>query len=168
MEIESIKVIPTRKDSIFEENALNTFDCTITTSYEDWKASFDQEVATYTSEMNKHDLGDLSKLNPPPPEFDSVCEDFAKSQKAYMTEPTAIFHDKVYVARTAYFENADDLMPMTNFGPLYRVEKEYYSDTKSGLTEERHYVDPITFMPMYGPWYPIKTRYRIRYGIRIE
>jgi len=159
MKIESVQVIPSRKDSMFEETPLNTFDCTITTSYDEWKTAHDANIGLYT------DTSSIEKVKKQP-EFDELCERFAKTQKAYMVAPTALFHDTVYVARTVAMPTEDHLLAMSNTGPLYMVFKEYIDDIEAGKTEERFYVDPQTFAPMYGLWYPYKAQYRLRYGVR--
>jgi hypothetical protein len=159
MKIESVEVIPMRKDSMFEGVPLQSFDCSLTTSYEEWRPLIDQRLNFDASG------GDYSKVKKHP-EFDEVCEKFAKLQKAYMTGPTSIFHDIVYVARTVALPTADHLFAMSNTGPLYMVYKEYVDDIEAGKTEERFYVDPNTFQPMHGLWYPHKAQYRLRYGVR--
>lgn len=159
MKIESVEVIPMRKDSMFEDTPLRSFECSLTTSYEQWRPIVDNHLSF------NMDAGDYSKVKKGP-EFDSVCEKFAKSQKAFMTGPTGIFHDIVYVARSVAMPTEDHLFAMSNTGPLYVVFKEYVDDVEAGKTEERFYVDPTTFQPMHGMWYPYKAQYRLRYGVR--
>lgn len=160
MKIESIEVIPMNKESIFEATSVGTFECSITTSYEEWRPLVDRYL-----DLNLDDYGDYSKVQKQP-EFDEVCEEFARSQKAFMTGPTGIFHDIVYTARTVKLLTSDHLFAMSNSGPLYMVYKEYVDDLEAGKTEERFFVDPDTFLPMYGMWYPYKAQYRLRYGVR--
>lgn len=112
MKIESVEVIPMRKDSIFEEKYEDTFDCTITTSYEEWL----EPMMNIIDKNN--DLGLESIFS----EFDSVCEEFAKSQKAYMIQPAAIFHSTMYIAKTSQVEK-EELYAISNKGPLYMVYK---------------------------------------------
>lgn len=159
MKIESIEVIPMRKDSMFEAIPLQSFECSLTTSYEQWRPLVDKHLSFNT------ETGDYSKVKKHP-EFDEVCEKFAKSQKAYMTGPTGIFHDNVYEARAIALPTVDHLFAMSNTGPLYVVFKEYVDDVEAGKIEERFFVDPNTFQPMYGLWYPHKAQYHLRYGVR--
>ena len=159
MKIESVQLIPMRKDSMFEEIPLNTFDCSLTTSYDEW-----HPIVNKSLNFDKV-IGDYSKVKKNP-EFDEVCEKFARSQKAYMMEPTGIFHDMVYIARSVTLSNEDHLFALSNTGPLYMIFKEYIDDISVEKSLERFYVDPNTFMPMYGLWYPYKSQYRLRYGVR--
>lgn len=159
MKIESVEVIPMRKDSMFEAVPLQGFDCSLTTSYEEWRPLVDKHLSFHTST-------DAFPMTRKSPEFDEVCEKFARSQKAFMTGPTGIFHDIVYTARSVALPTAEHLFAMSNIGPLYVVFKEYADDIEAGKTEERFYVDPDTFKQMYGLWYPQKARYRLRYGVR--
>jgi hypothetical protein len=161
MKIESVEVIPMRKESMFEETPLNTFECSLTTSYDEWRPHIDKHL-----DYSK-DLGDFSKVKKHP-EFDEVSEKFARSQKAYMMGPTGIFHDIVYQARSVALPDEDHLFALSNTGPLYVVYKEYIDDISVDKSVERFYVDPDTFMPMYGLWYPYKTQYRLRYGVRLN
>jgi hypothetical protein len=161
MKIESVEVIPMRKDSMFENVPIQSFECNLTTSYEEWRPLVDQYLNLYKSG------DDYSKVEKKP-EFDEVCEKFAKLQKAYMTGPTGIFHDSVYIARAVALPSADHLLALSNTGPLYMVYKEYIDDIEAEKTEERFYVDPNTFQPMHGLWYPHKAQYRLRYGKRCE
>lgn len=157
MKIESVEVIPMRKDSMFEETPLNTFECSmITTSYDQWKST----IEDYVKRESEYDK--IRKL----PEYDSVCERFAKVQKAFMTAPTAIFHDSVYLARAVRLPSEDHLFAMSNTGPLYTITKEYIDDTDADRTEERFYTDPSSFQRMHGLWYPYKAVYKLRYGVR--
>lgn len=160
MKIESVEVIPMRKESMFEAIPTQSFDCSLTTSYEEWRLIIADTHLSFNPAA-----GDYSKLKKPP-EFDEVCEEFARAQKAYMIGPTGIFHDIVYAARSVKLPTADHLFAMSNTGPLYMVFKEYVDDVEAGKTEERFFVDPNTFQPMYGMWYPYKTQYRLRYGVR--
>ena len=159
MKIESVEVIPMRKDSMFEETLLQSFDCSLTTSYDEWRPLVDKHL---NFDMGTGDYAKIKKR----PEFDAVCEKFARAQRAYMTGPTGIFHDNVYVARTVAVPTADHLFAMSNTGPLYIVFKEYIDDIDAGKTEERFYMNPNTFEMMYGLWYPHKAQYRLRYGVR--
>lgn len=159
MKIESVEVIPMRKDSMFEAVPVQGFDCSLTTSYDQWRPIVDTHLSYNTG------TGDYSKVKKSP-EFDEVCEKFAKSQKAFMTGPTGIFHDIVYTAKSVALPTADHLFAMSNVGPLYVVFKEYVDDVEAGKTEERFFVDPNTFQPMHGLWYPYKAQYRLRYGVR--
>ena len=161
MKIESVEVIPMRKDSIFEETPLKSFECSLTTSYDEWRPIVDKHISFNVG------AGDYEKIKKRP-EFDTVCEKFAKSQKAYMTGPTGIFHDIIYQARSVAMPSEDHLFAMSNTGPLYIIFKEYVDDVDAGKTEERFYVDPNTFQPMYGFWYPHKAQYRLRYGVRLK
>lgn len=159
MKIESVQAIPSRKDSLFEETPLNQFECTITTSYDEWKTAISEWMdMLYGGEHDK-----VKKK----PEFDDVSEQFARAQRAYMTNPTAMFHDMLYEARSVRLPTVDHLMALSNTGPLYMVFKEYIDDVEAGKTEERFYVNPDTFQPMYGLWYPYKGVYRLRYGVRL-
>lgn len=160
MKIESIEVIPMNKESIFEAVPLQGFDCSLTTSYEEWRPLVDRYL-----DLNLDDYGDYLKVQKQP-EFDEVCEKFARSQKAFMTGPTGIFHDIVYTARSVKLPTADHLFSMSNTGPLYMIFKEYVDDVDAGKTEERFFVDPDTFQLMRGLWYPYKAQYRLRYGVR--
>lgn len=159
MKIESVEVIPMRKESMFEAAPLQSFECSLTTSYNEWRTNIDRSLSFI---INQSDYGKVKRN----PEFDDVCEKFAKSQKAYMTEPTGIFHDIVYTARTIALPTTDHLFAMSNTGPLYMIFKEYVDDVEAEKTEERFYVDLNTFQPMYGLWYPYKSQYRLRYGVR--
>ena len=161
MKIESIEVIPMRKDSIFEETPLKSFECSLTTSYDEWRPIVDKHISFDTG------AGDYEKIKKRP-EFDEVCEQFAKAQKAYMLGPTGIFHAIVYTARAVSMPTKDHLFAISNTGPLYMVFKEYVDDVEAGKTEERFYVDPNTFQPMFGLWYPHKAQYRLRYGVRLK
>jgi hypothetical protein len=161
MQIESVQVIPSRKDSLFEDTPLNGFECTITTSYDEWKSVMDRHLAVETPSTPN-----AWSVTRKPPEFDDVCERFAKAQKAFMTGPTAIFHDNLYMARTVAMPTEDHLFAMSNTGPLYMVLKEYVDNLEAERTVERFYTDPTTFKPMHGMWYPYKTQYRLRYGVR--
>lgn len=157
MKIESVEVIPMRKDSLFEATPLQGFECSfITTSYDEWRPAVIDEYLKRTAENQ-------SKISQPQ-EFDDVCEKFAKSQKAFMLAPTAIFHDRVYVAKTAKLPTPDHLFAMGNVGPVYMVIKVFVDDMEAGKTVERFYVDPASFAPMYGMWYPQKAMYMLRYG----
>jgi hypothetical protein len=111
MKIESVEVIPMRKDSMFENVPIQSFECNLTTSYEVWRPLVDQYLNLYESRDN------YSKVEKKP-EFDEVCEKFAKSQKAYMTGPTGIFHDSVYIARAVALPSADHLLALSNTGPF--------------------------------------------------
>lgn len=158
MKIESVEVIPMRKDSMFEDTPLQSFECSLTTSYDEWRPNIETALGYNYG-------GDYDKVMKKP-EFDDACEKFARSQKAFMMGPTGIFHDIVYTARSVALPTADHLFAMSNTGPLYVVFKEYVDDVDAGKTEERFYVHPDTFQPMYGLWYPYKERYRLRYGVR--
>lgn len=157
MNIESVEVIPMRKESMFDETPLQSFECSLTTSYDEWKPVIDKFISSDLSEYEK-----LYKKY----EFDGICEKFAKAQKAFMLGPTGIFHDNIYIAKSVALPTAEHLFAMSNTGPLYMVYKEYIDDLEAGKTVERFYRDTITFEKKYGPWYPQKAQYRIRYGIR--
>lgn len=158
--IESVEVIPMRKDSMFEDTPLRSFECSLTTSYEQWRPIVDEQI---DSDIGAEGYAKFRKR----PEFDDVCEKFARAQKAYMMNPTGIFHDVVYVAQNVIVPTEDHLLALSNAGPLYSVLKEYVDDVDADKTEERYYVDPHTFQPMHGMWYPYKARYRLRYGVKM-
>lgn len=147
-----------RKDSLFEATPLQGFECAaITTSYEEWRTAV---VDPYISRI-------VAGLPGQSQEFDDVCEKFAKMQKAFMTAPTAIFHDKCYAAKSVRLETPDHLFAMGNIGPVYMVIKDFADDVEAGKTVERFYIDLDTFTPMHGMWYPLKTVYKLRYGVSI-
>jgi len=86
---------------------------------------------------------------------------FAKRQQAFMLAPTAMFGSSVYVVKTI---TADNLIDIVIDGPLYKVNVFMVDDMSAEKTVERKYVDPVSFMPMYGLWYPQKKTYKVRYG----
>lgn len=161
MKIESVEVILTRKESMFEDTPLQSFECSLTTSYDEWLPISERNLSLSLG------TGSLAKVKKQP-EFDSVCERFARSQKAFMTSPVGIFHDNVYESKSMIARTEDHLFAMSNTGPLYVVLKEYVDDMEAEKTEERFYIDPNSFEPMHGLWHPYKSQYRLRYGVRTK
>ena len=155
MKIESVEVIPMRKDSIFEDETLQQFECiSITTSYDEWKLHHDK----YMKEYQKF------QTTAPHPEFDEHCERFAKGQSAFMLAPVAKFDQSMYEVRTKSVENPDQLFMFADSGPLFSIEKIYLEDKEAGKTIERLYEE--SFTPKFGLWYPFKSVYKIRYGVK--
>jgi hypothetical protein len=153
VEIESIQVIPMRKDSIWED-VKNYFDVSyITTSFAEWKVHVLEKEALVKSEniqLNTHS------------KFTKDCFEFASKHKAFMLASTGLFGDSLYMAITS---RTDSLEGFVVDGPLYMVTEALIDDIKSGkILENQSYTDPITFMPMVGLWYAKKKTYIIRYG----
>jgi hypothetical protein len=116
IKIESVQVIPSRKDSIFEDDFVEeTFECySFTTSYQNWLGEFSEHDYQYN--------------------FDLSCREFAKRQNIFMTGPTAKFGKTVYVAKSLQTKSLEDF-PIN--GPLYRVYKiKVWKDTKKQIFEE--------------------------------
>lgn len=158
MKIESIEVIPMNKESIFESEELNIFECvSITTSYDEWKVMHDKHL-----EM----IGYIPDRSTKSPYFDEICEEFAKNHKAFMTAPTAKFGNEVYEAKTRVAETEEELYAFEASGPLYSVLKVFIENTEAGKIVERRYVDRESFKQKYGLWYPLKSIYKIRYGVK--
>jgi hypothetical protein len=148
MKIESIEVIPMAKESKWED-AERIFEVSmITTDYVTWFTNMYDSAVSYNNEFVF-------------PKLDETCLSFAKKQQAFMLGPTAIFGPSVYVAKS---RSADTLDGVVIDGPLYRVEYAMTDDTSAEKTVERKYIDPVTFLPMDGLWYPQKKTYKVRYG----
>ncbi len=148
MKIESVEVIPMSKESKWED-AESLFEVSmITTDYVMWFTKMYDDYLSYPDAV-------------PKPELDEACVAFAKKQHAFMLAPTAMFGSLVYSAKTLSVESLDDVVIG---GPLYRVETYLKDDLEAGKTIERTYIDPVSFMPKYGAWYPQKKMYRVRYG----
>lgn len=157
MKIESMEVIPMNKESIFEENELYTFECVnITTSYDEWKIMHDANLENYNKLLSR-------KTNP---DFDSDCELFARSHKAFMLGPTAKFDRIFYEVKTRIAHSREQLFTFEHLGPLYYVMKECVDDIDAGKTVERTHIDE-TCTETYGLWYPLKTIYKIRHGVEV-
>lgn len=151
MKIESVEVIPMRKESIWED-VENDFEVAfITTDYVKWFTETAEGRAYFTESPNT--------------KFTDECREFAKKQKAFMTSPTGIFGDNLYVAAT---KSVDSLEGIRIQGPLYTVFAVEIDDTSKEKTEVRNYVDPVSFNQVYGHWYPTKTVYKIRYGVKTK
>ena len=149
MKIESVEVIPMSKESKWED-APRIFEVSmITTDYVTWFTKMYDDYLSYAPDGF------------PKPELDEACVLFAKKQQAFMLAPTAIFGPIVYAAKS---RSADTLDGVVIDGPLYRIETYMADDTSAEKTVERRYVDPVTFLPMHGLWYPQKKRYKVRYG----
>jgi hypothetical protein len=148
MKIESVEVIPMSKDSKWEETQEPYEVFGVTTSYSEW----------LVDSIEKSSLG----CNGQEFEMDSNCIEFAQKQSVFMTAPTAKFGNTLFVARTRLTPSLKDIRLD---GPLYRVFTVKVDDIEAGKIVTRSYVDPDTFEIMFGPWYPKKTEYIIRYGI---
>jgi hypothetical protein len=147
MEIESVQVIPMLKDSKWEDTNRIFEVSMITTDYATWFTSIYEEILSFV---------EIAR-----PETDENCVNFAKRQQAFMVAPTAMFGSSVYVVKTI---TADNLIDIVIDGPLYKVNVFMVDDMSAEKTVERKYVDPVSFMPMYGLWYPQKKTYKVRYG----
>jgi hypothetical protein len=145
MKIESIEVIPMTKESKWEDVPRQFEVSMITTDYVTWFTKMYDDVMSYDKE----------------PKIDEDCIKFAKQQQAFMLAPTALFGQLVYAAKS---RSADTLDGVVIDGPLYRVEYYMTDDTSAEKTVERTYIDPVSFAPMHGLWYPQKKAYKVRYG----
>lgn len=154
MKIESVEVIPMRKESIWEDIS-NPFEVAgITTSYEEWEKFF----VDYINKQNRMSDHSFSiKI-----EFNDECKKFAKLQHAFMTTPTSLFGKITFVSKSI---KVNTLENMVLEGPLHNVHTISIDDIDAGKTVERHYVDKASFQPMFGMWYPKKEIYLIRYGV---
>lgn len=145
MKIESVEVIPMAKESKWKDAPRKFEVSMITTDYVTWFTKMYDDILSYDAE----------------PKIDEVCIRFAKKQQAFMLAPTALFGSHVYVAKS---RSADTLDGVVVDGPLYRVAAYMIDDTTTEKTVERKYIDPVSFAPMYGLWYPQKKAYKILYG----
>jgi hypothetical protein len=148
MEIESIQVIPMSKESKWEDITPVFEVSMITTDYVIWFTKMYDDLLSYGDNNYK-------------PELDKSCLEFAKKQQAYMLAPTAIFGSQIYAAKS---KTADTLDGVVIDGPLYRVECYVADDMSAEKTVEKTYIDPVTFLPTHGLWYPQKKMYKVRYG----
>jgi len=149
MKIESVEVIPSTKESKFEdvEHEFEVFG--MTTSFDEWE-TFMIEKIKQDAEVNKH----MS--------YDDQCRNYALKHQAFMTAPIAIFGN-TYMAATREIELGYlDLMPP--LGPLFSVYKRKIEDTQAGKTVFRPYINRETFKEEVGVWYPLKEVCVIRYG----
>lgn len=146
MKVESVQIIPMSKESKWEDipNQFEVF--AITTDFTLW---FDS-ISSYIEESKAA--------------IDEECIAFAKRQAAYMTAPTAMFGDVIYIAKTILSDTLENVV--TN-GPLYAVMSEQVEDRSAEKTAFKKYIDPKTFEVKEGLWYPMKKRYKIRYGVRM-
>ena len=149
MKIESVEVIPMSKESKWEDAPRKFEVSMITTDYVTWFTKMYDDYLSYATDG-------FHKL-----ELDEACVLFAKKQQAFMLAPTAIFGPIVYASKS---RSADTLDDVVIDGPLYRIETYMADDTSAEKTVERRYVDPVTFLPTHGLWYPQKKRYKVRYG----
>jgi hypothetical protein len=120
----------------------------ITTDYVTWATEMYDDVLSYPIE-NPESL------------IDKACITFAKKQHAFMLSPTALFGKLTYVAESIVTEKLENIRID---GPLYRVIRYTTDDVSAGKSVERPYIDPVSFEPKYGLWYPQKHGYKIRYG----
>jgi len=149
MKIESVEVIPMSKESKWED-APKVFEVSmITTDYVVWFTKMYDDYLSYAPDGF------------PKPELDESCVLFAKKQQAFMLAPTAMFGSLVYVAKS---RSAESLSNVIIDGPLYRIETYLADDKSAEKTVERTYIDPVTFLPIHGLWYPQKKMYKVRYG----
>ena len=149
MIIESVEVIPSTKESKFEdiENGFEVF--AITTSFDEWQL-FMMEKIKRDVETNKHMI------------YDDQCKNFAKKHQAFMTAPVAKFGNMyMSVSRIVEMEYLDSIPPL---GPLYSVCKNKIDDISAGKTVFRPYFNAETFKDEVGMWYPLKEVCIIRYG----
>lgn len=147
MQIDSMTWIPMTKESKFEDISAPFEVAGITTDIYVWLQSFDhKEDLTFTGFFN------------------DSCIDFAKKQKAFMTAPTAKFGNIVYGTKTKTVESLDSVVLD---GPLYRVEQITAYDITKEKNVLQNYLDENTFEKVFGLYYPIKTSYKIRYGVVI-
>ena len=149
MKIESVEVIPMAKESKWEDVPRQFEVSMITTDYVVWFTKMYDDYLSYAPDGF------------PKPELDESCVLFAKKQHAFMLAPTAIFGSLVYVAKSRSTESLDNVVLD---GPLYRLEYYMADDTSAEKTVERTYIDPVTFLPIHGLWYPQKKMYKVRYG----
>jgi chlorite dismutase len=147
MEIESVQVIPMSKESKWEDVPRKFEVSFITTDYVTW-------LSSYADSLNAQDQTMLDK----------ECIAFAKRQSAYMMAPTAMFDNTMYAAKSRV---SDTLEGVVIDGPLYRVTVEEVEDKTAEKTEFKKYIDPETFEVKEGFWYPMKKRYRLRYGTKM-
>lgn len=145
--IESVQVIPMSKESKWEDIPKQFEVSFITTDYVTW-------LSSYADSLNAQDQMMLDK----------ECIAFAKRQSAYMMAPTAMFGDTMYAAKSKV---SDTLEGVVIDGPLYRVTTEEVEDKTAEKTEFKKYNDPETFEVKEGLWYPMKKRYRLRYGVKM-
>lgn len=138
--------------------ALNTFDCTLSTSYSEWEQSIIPDMKKSMPFDAVMETGVI---------FDETCEKFAKAQKAFMFGPTSLFHDIVYTAKTVKLPTKEHLFAFSNSGPLYMVFKHLIYNFDAERTVECFYTDDHSFEKKYGLWYPKKEEYVLRYGVRI-
>ena len=146
MKIESVEVIPSTKESKFEdvEHEFEVFG--MTTSFDEWE--------TLMAEKAKRDKEIIS--------YDDQCRNYALKHQAFMTAPVAIFGN-TYMAATREIE-LDYLDSMPPLGPLFSVYKHKIEDTQAGKTVFRPYISRETFKEEVGMWYPLKEVCVIRYG----
>lgn len=146
MKIESVEVIPSTKESKFEdvEHEFEVFG--MTTSFDEWE--------TFMIEKAKRDKEIIS--------YDDQCRRFALKHKAFMMAPVAMFGNTyASIAREIEVEYLDSMPPL---GPLFSVYKRKIEDTQAGKTVFRPYINRETFKEEVGMWYPLKKVCVIRYG----
>jgi hypothetical protein len=148
MIITSVEVIQMSKESKWEDIPREFEVSNITTDYLKWSDNMFDHILSYTETDCV-------------PEIDNFCLEFAKKHQAYMLAPTAKFGHLFYLSESKVVDTLDNVIID---GPLYRVYAFMKDDTSAEKTEERKYIDPVSFAPRYGLWYPQKKMYKIRYG----
>lgn len=149
MKIESVEVIPSTKESKFEDIEYEFEVFAMTTSFDEWE-TFMSEKIKKDAEVNKH----MS--------YDDQCRNYALKHQAFMTAPVAKFENTyMAVSRIVEVEYLDSIPAL---GPLYSVCKNKIEDESAGKSVFRSYVNPETFKEEVGMWYPLKEVCVIRYG----
>jgi hypothetical protein len=152
MEIESVKVILSRKETKWEDFKHKFEVAGITTSYDEWE----KNNLKYINEYLNAKFSDV---------FTEECVDFAKSQHAYMTSPTALFGGDCFVVKFMKVKSLDGIILD---GPLYIIHTIDVEDIDAGKTVERAYKNPDNFQEEFGLWYPKIKMFNIRYGVAIK